>query len=344
MSHVSPWLIVVFFVGATLIALHLRNLRVAFWSVVALSTAILLTKLTLVWRPWWPRHVLVEVRPLGDLLSEPFFLPLHALIYLGSLVGVWFVERHATQVRKTIKFLLVSVVFVAVGFDTCMVAHLIRRLESDDAKATIRTINSLTANLLADERKHLLVTSGTVIRDQAIAKISSNLYWIIKDEFPEIALMAISLHMRPSSPRFQDQVWNVIQIGRESKAREFLPLHRADGSPGSLAAAAMVLQPPRRVYCPDVSNAPKGRPDCRFYQQPPTETIEYTSLACFPLPPAVGVTPFAALCLDGGGAYRWDDRLDEIKRLIDENAAGLYSLLAGYREGERCLFRAQDGH
>jgi hypothetical protein len=295
--------------------------------------------LYLICYPWWMHHVFAELKPVAGRLSESLFLFFHLLTYAGALAAVWFVERKLAHegrpnLRRRMELLLALVVLIAVFVDTCVVAHLSHQLAAEEARHSIQETDRLTTIILSQPHQ----TSSLVICDQAITKIVSQIYSIIKNDFPEIGLTAVSLHLRVSH-RHAGKIWNVVQVGRETKNREFLDLKSEGGGPGSLVAAALLSQPPRRVYCPDVNRAKQLGGDCTYYSPPTTETIDYTELACFPLKSAIGAPPFAGICIDGQSQYPWTERLNEIEQDLDTQASYLFSRLTVLAADDQCLFQ-----
>jgi hypothetical protein len=176
------------------------------------------------------------------------------------------------------KLILGFVVFVAVVVNTCVMNHIIRRTTAEDARKSITKTNTLTASLLVSPKDALL--SSLVIRDQAVTKIASQIYTVIRDDYPEMDLKAVSVHLIPKT-RYSDQIWNFVQVGRETRDMEHLDRVKKDGSPGSLIAAAIINNRP--VYCADVrrlrllSTADCGQQrlhrHCLFPDTVPTEKL-----------------------------------------------------------------------
>ncbi len=310
-----------------------------FWLFVGSAIILTLAVWSLLhWIPWWPRHVWQETRLLKDAASETLLTIFHFLIYFGSIFAVWSVRDKLAQhddhkARRAMKLVLWMVVFVVIVVDTCIVSHFIREVTSQDARARITNTNILTDSLLQNKGE----TSSLVIQDQAITKIVSQIYTIVQNTFPEIEMRAVSVHVIPSS-RHTTGVWNLVQVGRDTKDKEFLPRYKADGdSPGSIIAAA--IEKHRTFYCEDVSRAKELGGDCTPYAQPEIKP-DYIGLACFPILPAYGtVKTTAGICVDGGSNHRWD-RLDALEKELNSLTKSLEPLIArmNVNANDRCLF------
>jgi hypothetical protein len=209
---------------------------------------------------------------LKDAPSELLFFFFHALIYIGSLLAVWAVQKRLAcqdnhSARRAMKLILGFVVFVAVVVNTCVMNHIIRRTTAEDARKSITKTNTLTASLLVSPKDALL--SSLVIRDQAVTKIASQIYTVIRDDYPEMDLKAVSVHLIPKT-RYSDQIWNFVQVGRETRDMEHLDRVKKDGSPGSLIAAAIInnrLRPAAITSALSVSRYSPHRETCRLSQE-----------------------------------------------------------------------------
>lgn len=330
--------------GATLLLyrLYKKPSKIGFYSCAGFITVFLITWLSIHWRPWWPRHVFEEVKPLTGVVNEILFLFLHVLIYAGAFVMVWVVQRKLAgrqnhqdglPLRRVMEWMLGIVVVLVVVVDTCLVNHLIREVAAEESRLAIERTNKLTNNLLFDPEHK---TSSFVIRDQAVTKIMSQIYTIINSDFPEIKLQTVSLHLVFSNGPHSGKIWDVVQIGRESKDREFLN-STTDGVPGALVAASIQLN--RTMYCADVRQ-PSKEGDCEYYNRPPTPP-DYVGIACFPLEPTLKTSPpDAGICIDGSTTYKWYDRLDALAAELNAQSTNLVSFLEDYRKHPDCTFVA----
>lgn len=328
-------------VGITILLfwLYKKPVKEPFYLCLGVAVALLTASFCIHWWPWWPRRVLEEVKPLTGVV-EIFLFFLHVVIYVGAFVMVWIVKRRAAgqqdrhdgqPLQRIIKGTLGTVVVLAVIVDTCLVSDLISRVVAEEARLAIERTNKLTNNLLADPEHK---TSSFVIRDQAVTKIMSQIYTIINSDFPEIKLKTVSLHLLLSSGPHSGKIWNVVQIGRENKDREFLDSTRG-AKLGALVAASIKFN--RAMYCADVRQ-PGKEDDCQYYDRPST-TPDYVGIACFPLEPTLKTSPpEAGICIDGGTTYKWYDRLDDLASELNAQSSNLVSFLEDYRKHPDCTF------
>jgi GAF domain-containing protein len=319
-----------------------KSSRTVFWVLSAFATIALCIGLSIYKWPWRWSHVLAEVRPLVSvsLVGEGILM----LIHFSSLVlvplAIWMIRAYldpASEAKKkrwklVIELSLGLVVLPVVLVDSCLVAHLVHEAEAQEATKAIKEISDV-ANYLADDKCAKPARADSfaeyevspfATRDQAITKIVSQIRTMIRADFPELGPRAVSLHTIRA-----DKILTVVQVGREVR-RESLPLYASADSgsskePGSLIAAA--IQWSKTMYCPDIhGNSNQG--DCRYYDLPYGGELDYSQIACFPLISGnKNDKPFAGICVDGISGHPWDDRLDELRSEVVEQAASLVALL-----------------
>src|SRR5208283_2293293 len=350
-STVAAWSVVVMamiLLLGTLYRLYRRPSKTAFLVVLALTAVALSAWLSARHWPWWRWHVLAEMQPLASLsfVGEGVLLVFHFSSYLIVPLAIWMVrgyldqpmgkEKEKKKWKRVIEIGLWLVILFVVLVDSCLVAHLVREVEAQEAAKAIAEISSVAKDLATDSADEV---SPFVIRDQAITKIVSQIHTMVRAEFPELGPLGMSLHMLNAEKVINaDKVITVVQVGREVR-RESLPLYEpgAGKVPGSLVAAAILDG--ERKYCSDIRDPTKPG-DCKYYDTPRGGEHHYNRIACFPLSSVnQDNVVIAGICVDGISDYPWGDRLNDLENKISEQASSLNALLPQPSIDASCLFR-----
>src|SRR5262249_2767187 len=173
------------------------------------------------------------------------------------------------------------------------------------------------------------VTSEVIVLDQSIAKIVSYIHVIVRSEFPQFQLRAVTLHVK-TAYQHTNELWNVVQEGVEDKDMPLL------NYPNSLAGKT--IQMGTRRYCPDVTHRNQAGENCADFQEVKGNP-DYKSLVCFPVNKNPDSEPFAALCFDSQSDYAFDRKLDELNDRIKNQLDNLSGLLAEYRKQDKLIFK-----
>jgi len=294
-----------------------------------------LSLLTVFLLPWWIGHGLEEFMDAKPLLETTVVL-VHFLSYLIPLSLGWMLREYRPD--KVFRIVLIVVV-LGLMMNTWNVIHASRHFAAELATQRAQEAFAWAGDQLNNPTRK---TADIVVLDQAIAKMVEQIYVMVRDDFPELKLRNVSLHMVLPS-RFPTETWNVIQAGSEKKTVEFLPKYRAETTnmPGSLAASAIIDIEHRRKYCDDVTRVDKTPWDCKDFSF--ATSAEYKSIVCFSLDIGDWNTPrFAAICFDGDNAYPWHYRLDKLYRKLSTKPSVLNmlgQLLEKYRNEENLLFK-----
>jgi hypothetical protein len=170
-------------------------------------------------------------------------------------------------------------------------------------------------------------TNALINMDQAIAKITSQIYLVAYYEFPGIKLRSVSVHvLRPvASGKTALDVLDLVQEGRERKDRASLPLSNS-------FIGCTMLQDGEK-YCPDVRLRPSQFPDCSKFAAFNNTIPEYSSLLCVPLgEPSPEAKRSAGICFDSWVAHAFDREDGRLMDALAQQLARLSSLIIDYRE------------
>src|SRR5260370_3052170 len=230
------------------------------WPLIAVFFAVNTWWTIITGLPWVHGHVFEELRTMSDFMGL-FLIPLELLAYLLPLGAAWLLRRFPNP-ATALKVTVIGVVGLVLLANTWFVVHLNQHRVAMESGIAATEVLASAGSQLGDKSPR---SSDVILLDQAIAKMVGHLYVMIKNDFPELQVRSVSLHLTLPK-QYPTKIWNVVQDGRESKDWEFLDRYRItkDGEPGSLISAAILGN--ARKYCGDVEQTVTD--DCRYFQRP----------------------------------------------------------------------------
>lgn len=276
--------------------------------------------------PSWIRYIWALLNQIPQLLGSLVWIE-NALITLTAIISLWLFGKYGA--KKILKVILTVVVFLVSIGSTLWVSYRFSNTVADEARSRSEEAFKL-ASTEFNKTKNEQAPAGQDARtsammnvDQAIAKITSQIYLVVYYKFPEIQLRSISVHLlHPAGPGKLDDVLNLVQEGREKKDSAALPLY------DSFIGDTMVQG--RQQICHDVRTG-----TCGHYKKPINIFPDYASLFCFPLgEPSLTpkATSSAGICFDSKIPYAFEGETTQLIGAVTQQLNFLSLLLTDYRD------------
>jgi len=284
---------------------------------------------SIIW-PLWLRYFYALLKQIPQFLG-PVIWVVNVLTPLAAIVGVWLLGKYGAA--RALKLFLAVVVFLVSIATTIWVSYKFRTQVAEEAKSRSEEAYQLANTEFQatrdsrDSKVNDVRTTALINMDQAIAKITSELYIVVYYRFPEAHLRSISIHLlRPVEPGKQSyEVLNLVQEGREKKDSAALPL--------SDSFIGYSMQEDRTAYCPDVRLRESQFPVCSKFKGVSDAVPSYASLLCVPLGGAsVEAKKSAGICFDSVNAHAFDDQESSLIDALAPQLNHLSSLLNDFRE------------
>jgi len=278
--------------------------------------------------PWEARFSWALLKQIPQLLG-PVSGVVSIFVTLAAVSGVWLLGKY--DVKRTLKSILtVVVIIVSVGV-TAWVSYEMRTQVAEEAANRSEEAYNLAITEFDKTKENRnsgnqdARTSALINMDQAIAKITSQIYLVVYYRFPEVQLRSISVHLlRPVAlGKISGDILNIVQEGRSEKDMPVLSL--------SDSFIGYTIQQDTEQYCPDVQL--KEDPECLHYKRSSRPVPSYVSLLCHPLGEASPEAKSSAgICFDSKSPRAFDN--GEKARLIEAlmpQLDHLSDLLSHYR-------------